>query len=120
MWPILIILMFWNVENFSQLGNMDGKSWSSHRFYAKCNGISKTILLAGDRYGDVPDIVALAEVENREVLNRLIYSTSLRKLDYRIVHYDSPDHRGIDCALLYRKSKFTLLSSKPCHLYNPR
>ena len=46
----------------------------------------------------------------------MVSRTALRKLDYDIVHYDSPDHRGIDCALLYRRSRFRLLLSKPCHL----
>lgn len=115
---ILLFLFFWNVENFFAPGNIEGKNWGSTRFYAKCNSIAKTIFLAGDEYGQIPDIVAFAEVENREVLSRLVYGTSLRKLDYGIVHYDSPDHRGIDCALLYRRSHLSLLSSKACHLYD--
>ena len=64
--------------------------------------------------GRLPDIIAFAEVENRFVLRRLISETALRKLDYEIVHYDSPDPRGIDCALLYRRSRLRLLTSKPC------
>lgn len=64
----------------------------------------------------LPDIVAFAEVENRFVLRRLISETALKKLDYQIVHYDSPDPRGIDCALLFRNSRLRLLSSKPCHV----
>ena len=64
--------------------------------------------------GGLPDIIAFAEVENRFVLRRLISETALRKLDYEIVHYDSPDPRGIDCALLYRHSRLQLLTSKPC------
>ena len=39
-----------------------------------------------------------------------------RKLNYSIVHYESPDHRGIDCALLYRRSSLKLLKSSPKHL----
>ena len=64
----------------------------------------------------LPDIVAFAEVENRFVLRRLISETALKKLDYQIVHYDSPDPRGIDCALLYRSSRLRLLYSKTCHV----
>ena len=44
--------------------------------------------------------------------------TALRKLDYKYVHYDSPDRRGIDVALLYRSSRLELLDSKPCHLFS--
>ncbi len=99
--------MFWNVENLFE---------SRPHFGDKCNGIAKTIMLAGDEFGAVPDVIGLAEVENRQVVQKLLSRTALRKLDYSIVHYDSPDHRGIDCALLYRRSRFRLLYTKPCHL----
>ena len=99
--------MFWNVENL-----FEGRP----HFRDKCNGIAKTIMLAGDEFGGLPDVVGLAEVENATVLRRLIGSTCLRKSDYAIVHYDSPDRRGIDCALLYRRSRFRQVFSKPCHL----
>ena len=102
-----LLLMFWNVENLFE---------TRPHFGDKCNGIAKTIMLAGDEFGAVPDVIGLAEVENRQVVQKLLSRTALRKLDYSIVHYDSPDHRGIDCALLYRRSRFRLLLSKPCHL----
>ena len=99
--------MFWNVENL-----FEGRP----HFRDKCNGIAKTIMLAGDKFGGLPDVVGLAEVENAAVLRRLIGGTCLRKSDYAIVHYESPDRRGIDCALLYRRSRFRQVFSKPCHL----
>jgi hypothetical protein len=49
----------------------------------------------------------LSEIENRRVLEQLISYTPLHKADYNIIHYESPDFRGIDVALLYRKSLFT-------------
>lgn len=101
------LCMFWNVENLFE---------ARPHFGDKCNGIAKTIMLAGDEFGAVPDVIGLAEVENRQVVQKLLSRTALRKLDYSIVHYDSPDHRGIDCALLYRRSRFRVLHSKPCHL----
>jgi len=110
--------MFWNVENFFAAGAFEGHSWSKTRFYGKCNAMAKTILLAGDSYGGLPDLVGFAEVGDASVMKALLYSTPLRKLDYSFVHYDSPDHRGIDCALLYRRSRFRLVNSKPCHLYD--
>lgn len=122
--------MFWNLENFfdyrndsTSVSDMEFSSfgerrWTKKRFYAKCNAIAKGILWAGDRYGGLPDVIGFAEVENAFVLRRLVQSTALRKLDYRIVHYDSPDPRGIDVALIYRASQLTLRSSKPCHIYN--
>ena len=113
-----IRLMFWNVENFFAPGQFEGHAWSKGRFYTKCNAVAKTILLAGDWFRGLPDALGLAEVGDAGVLKALLYSTPLRKLDYSFVHYDSPDRRGIDCALLYRRSRFRLLNSKPCHLYD--
>ncbi len=99
--------MFWNVENFFE---------ARPHFKDKCNGIAKTVMLAADEFGMMPDLIGLAEVENRRVVQKLVSRTGLRREDYGIVHYDSPDHRGIDCALLYRRSRFRLVFSKPCHL----
>ena len=101
------LLMFWNVENFFT---------DRPHFRDKCNGIAKTIFLAADEYGSLPDIIGLAEVENGEAVRRLVAWTGLRKPGYGTVHFDSADRRGIDCALLYRRSRFRLAFSKPCHL----
>ena len=115
---LAIIVYFWNVENFFAPGAFPGHEWSKGRFYAKCNAVAKTLCLAADAYGGSPDIVGFAEVGDASVLKALLGATPLRKLDYSFVHYDSPDRRGIDCALLYRRSRFRLLNSKPCHLYD--
>jgi len=101
------LCMFWNVENFFE---------ARPHFNDKCNGIAKTVMLAADEFGGMPDLIGLAEVENRRVVQKLVSRTGLRRADYGIVHYDSPDRRGIDCALLYRRSRFRLVFSKPCHL----
>ena len=104
---IVFLVMFWNVENFFT---------DKPHFWDKCNGIAKTVMLAGDEFGTFPDIIGLAEVDSRQAVQKLLSRTALRKLDYGIVHYDSPDHRGIDCALLYRRSSFREHYSKPCHI----
>jgi len=117
-------VMFWNLENFfdwrndstsvsdAEFSSRGARRWTRRRFNAKSNAIAKGILWAG-----APEIIGLAEVENGFVLRQLIKTTALKKLDYEIVHYDSPDSRGIDVALLYRRNSLTLLSSKPCHIY---
>ena len=56
------------------------------------------------------DVLGLCEVENRSVLEEL---NQVTKTNYSIVHYDSPDNRGIDVALLYDASKLTVMYSKP-------
>lgn len=108
-----IIGMFWNLENFFDF--REGAT-SKHRFYAKCEAVAKELFRVEDIYGVLPDFVGVAEVENSFVVGQLLKSTLLSKTDYAMVHYDSPDHRGIDCALLYRKSKLKLFASKPCHI----
>lgn len=115
---LAIIVYFWNVENFFAPGEFPDHAWSKTRFYTKCNAVAKTLLLASDELGAPPDVVGFAEVGDATVLKALLGATPLRKLDYSFVHYDSPDRRGIDCALLYRRSRFRLLNSKPCHLYD--
>lgn len=74
--------------------------------------------MMADRQGRLPDAVGFAEVENSFVLRQLVYSTALRKLDYKIVHFESPDHRGIDCGLIYRTSSLHLLKAEPKHIYD--
>ena len=111
-----LLVMFWNVENFFDYtdggeGESDWefsasgkKHWTRKKFCTKCNFVAKSILWIADRYGRLPDVIGLAEVENRNVLYRLLNDTALKKADYRIIHFDSRDRRGIDVALLYRKS----------------
>jgi len=53
------------------------------------------------------------------VLNGLIYGTPLESFGYRIVHYDSPDPRGVDVALLYRHDKFRVLHQSPIRVRFP-
>ena len=86
-------IMFWNVENYFENGP---------HFRDKTRGIAKTILALADSSGSPPSVVGLCEVENEECMKALVRNPALRKYGYRYVHYDSPDHRGIDCALLWR------------------
>ena len=122
-------VMFWNLENYfdwrndstsvsdAEFSSRGARHWSRKRFDAKTQAIAKSILWIAGHAGGAPDIIGVAEVENRFVLRRLTEETLLRKLDYAIVHEDSPDPRGIDVALLYRKSRLQLVSAKACHLY---
>ncbi|MBO7603617.1 MAG: hypothetical protein J6S97_04295 [Bacteroidales bacterium] len=114
--PDSLLLVSWNVENFLDYRTDSTGRYTAGRFYNKCIAVSKTLLLIAERCGRLPDAVALTEVGDRFVLERLLGSTPLRKLDYSIVHYESPDRRGIDCALLYRRSCLRLRRSSPKHL----
>ena len=122
-------VLFWNVENFfdyrddgnggsdAEFSSRGERRWTKRRFQAKCDAVAKALLWAGSEEGGLPDAVGLAEVENAFVLKRLIRSTALRKLDYGYLHFDAPDPRGIDVALLYRESRLQLLEARSCHLY---
>lgn len=126
------LVMFWNLENFfdyrdggggssdTEFSPKGGRHWTGRRFYTKCNAIAKALLWTGGKYGRMPDVIGFAEVENAFVLRRLLQSTILRKLDYGIVHRESPDNRGIDVALLYRKSVFDTLSVSLRKMYDDR
>lgn len=112
-----LLVVFWNLENhFDYRSEGKPQFLTKRRFYAKSMAISKILLNISQDYGRLPDIIGLCEVENRFVLNSLLSTTLLNKLDYQIVHFDSPDHRGIDCALLYRTSCVSLREAFPRHI----
>ena len=114
-------IMFYNVENlfhpsddsltadddFTPTGSYH---WTYKKYYRKIGMIGKVILAAG--MGDPPWLVGLAEIENEKVLKDLCYNSPLRKYRYRFVHFDSPDRRGVDVALLYRDSCVRILRSR--------
>jgi hypothetical protein len=116
--PGPVRLMFYNVENLFDVRNDSLRNdddflpggamkWNYTRYRNKINSLYKTIVAAG-RWSP-PEIVAFCEVENRQVLNDLVYGTYLCKYDYKIVHEDSPDQRGIDVCLIYRADSLTLI-----------
>lgn len=88
----------------------DGKNkWNSGKLDKKLSNIAYAIKTMNQRQG--PDVIGLAEIENYNILNRL-NTDYLPNGVYGIAHFDSPDLRGIDVALLYRKSEFKLISKK--------
>ena len=105
-------LMFYNVENLFDINDdpltddnaflPDGlMRWNSTRYRKKINSLYKVITAAGE--WDPPAIIGFCEIENRKVLEDLIFSTYLSKMNYSIIHEESPDRRGIDVCLIYRK-----------------
>ena len=117
--------MFWNLENFfdwkdggisdsdREFSSSGERKWTRGRFYVKRNAVVKSILWVGEKYGRMPDLVGFAEVENADVIKSLVYSDALRKYGYGYIHYDSPDPRGIDVALIYRTKQLDFMESKP-------
>ena len=117
-----LIMVFWNVENFfdytdqgtgesdAEWSSSGSRRWTRKRFQDKCEDIAKSLFWIGEKYGKMPDVIGLAEVENRNVLWKLLNDTLLRKCGYKIVHHESGDRRGIDVALLYRDAVFDMES----------
>ncbi len=120
------LVLFWNLENFFDTkfepGTEDGsftpvgdKRWGWKRFVNKRNSIAKVLIDIGSKEYSMPSfphLVGFCEIENRYVVNQLIYETPLAYAGYRIVHRDSPDRRGIDVALLYRKESYRPLENR--------
>jgi predicted extracellular nuclease len=114
------MIAFWNVENlYDTIDDPAVKdeeflpsaknAWTSQRYNTKLKNTAEVILKLNKGIG--PDILGMAEVENRFVLEELTTKTDLKKQKYGIVHYDSPDQRGIDVALIYKTKSFSVLSS---------
>lgn len=103
-----LTVAFWNVENlFDTIDDPrkndneflpDGKKkFTEERLKLKYEHLTRVVL--DQNYGEGPDILGLAEIENREVLERW---QEYLQIDYQIVHQESPDRRGIDVALFVR------------------
>ena len=84
------------------------RRWSYSRYYRKVENIARVLTNIGEWPG--VDIVGLQEVENALCVKRLC--NTLRRGEYGFVHYESPDRRGIDVALIYKKARVDTLSTK--------
>ena len=84
------------------------RRWSYTRYYRKVENIARVLTNIGE--WDGVDIVGLQEVENALCVKRLCYT--LRPGEYDFVHYESPDARGIDVALIYKKSRVDTIATR--------
>lgn len=133
-WPLFInaqeersylvrTIAFYNVENlfdtiddpwiFDEERTPTGKDvWTVEKYEDKLKNIARVIADIGQTVtGTSPAIVGVCEVENLGVLEDLVNQSSLIDSNYGIIHYDSPDSRGIDVGLLYKKDIFFPTSS---------
>jgi predicted extracellular nuclease len=85
--------------------------WNTYRYEKKIHNMSRVILAMND--GNACDMLGVCEIENVNVVNDLLKDEQLKKIPFGVVHYDSPDARGIDVALIYRTDKFIIIGSKP-------
>lgn len=121
-------IAFYNLENLFDTINdvskndeaspmMGLKINKSKVYWDKIDKLASTIAQIGlEDAKTSPAIIGVAEIENLNVLEDLVHSKHLIKKNYGIIHYNSPDKRGIDVALLYQKRYF-----KPVYheVFNP-
>ena len=110
--------MFYNVENMFDtidnpkkndnefLPNSD-KKWDTEKYNHKIQQLNRVFSLINK--GDLPDVIGLCEIENKTVINDLLGTDFFKKNNYKIIHKESEDFRGIDCALLIDTVKYDLL-----------
>lgn len=125
----LYTIAFYNLENlfdvYDDPDTLDDdftpggrKKWNTKKYQRKLKKLSSVLAQIGVKEsGYSPAVIGLAEVENYHVIKDLIKTNNLDSLNYEIVHFDSEDERGVEVALLYRKSVFELIRAKPYKLY---
>ena len=114
---------FYNLENLFDTINdpnkfdeaspmMEIKGNRQTIYESKVRNMARVISEIGlDVTNNSPAIIGVSEVENRAVLEDVVVDATLLEKNYGIIHYNSPDVRGIDVALLYQKELFTPISS---------
>ncbi|NOX84518.1 MAG: hypothetical protein GXO86_00905 [Chlorobi bacterium] len=116
---------FYNVENFfdpfpdttmdyNEFTPDGDRHWTRERYHSKQQHIFKVIAALGE--WEPVTLMGFAEIENRLVLEELIDNTPLKNDHYKVVHFESHDHRGIDVGAIYLPDRLTLLHAHPISL----
>jgi len=125
------VIAFYNLENFfdtvdNPLINDDDftpkgeKNYNSTIYWSKVQHLATVISQMGtDINPDGPAILGVAEIENDTVLNDLIKNPLISSRNYKYVHYDSRDIRGVDVALFYNPKYFTVVDSRKLLVHLP-
>ncbi|MDR0961184.1 MAG: endonuclease/exonuclease/phosphatase family protein [Mediterranea sp.] len=118
----LYSIAFYNLENLFDTIHDSGKNdaeflpdgsyrWTTERYECKLKNMAKVLgELSRDRVPQGPALIGVAEVENSRVLTDLVAQPPIS--NYKFIHYEGPDKRGIDCALLYDPQQFSITASK--------
>ena len=94
------------------------QNWTTEKYNQKLLNLSRVLSEIGTPENpNAPTFIGGSEIENRGVLEDLIKQPKLLSFDYGIIHFDSPDKRGIDVALLYQKKFFKPTSFSNIPLY---
>lgn len=118
------LVMFYNVENlfdtipspwvYDEDFTPEGRyKWTGKKYWKKMENLERVFHRISREEGRFPAVVGVSEIENRNVLEDLVSQPKLLKANYQIVHYDSPERRGVDVAFFYRPDVFAYEGSKP-------
>jgi len=121
-------IAFWNLENFfdpfvdstrtyNEYTEDGSQHWTMSRFYKKRNNLYKTILALSE--GEPLAVLGLCEIENTFAATMLFHDTPLKKHNYKIIHYEGDDRRGIDVAMAYSIDKLQLIESRVIKIRSP-
>jgi hypothetical protein len=118
------VVAFYNLENFYDTLNDEtindedflpsgAYAYTGKIYYEKAHKLASVVSLLGvNKNPDGFAILGVAEIENETVLQTLINEPELRQRNLKIVHYNSPDARGIDVGMIYNPKYFKVLSSE--------
>ncbi|MBR4826712.1 MAG: endonuclease/exonuclease/phosphatase family protein [Bacteroidales bacterium] len=117
------IIGFYNLENLFDTFHDEGKNdyeylpdganeWTEAKYHKKLGNMAHVIASIKEDNGVWHTVLGVSEIENRHVLEDLVVEPEIAAANYQIVHYDGPDRRGVDVALLYDPTKFTLIDSE--------
>ncbi|OFX88200.1 MAG: endonuclease [Bacteroidetes bacterium GWF2_33_16] len=124
----VVSIAFYNLENlFDTIDTPDKNDieflpngsyqWDSKKYNTKLERMSEVIAQIGaDVTKSAPTVIGVSELENRKVLEDLVNMPLLKEYKYEIVHYESPDKRGVDVALLYQSSIMKVLNTRSATL----
>ena len=117
------VVGFYNLENLFDTYHDEGKNdyeylpdganqWTEAKYEKKLHNMATVIRAMKDDNKVWHAVLGVSEIENRHVLEDLVIQPEIADADFQIVHYDGPDRRGVDVALLYRPSVFKVLESR--------
>jgi hypothetical protein len=118
-----IAVGFYNLENFYDTINdpivnddeftPDGaNAYSGAVFIKKVENLATVISQMGmDKTVNGLSILGVAEIENADVLKVLCNHPKLKARNWKVVHFQGPDERGVDCGLLYNPALFKVIAA---------
>ena len=117
------VIGFYNLENLFDTYHDEGKNdyqylpdgqnqWTEAKYAKKQHNMASVIRAMKEDNKCWHAVLGVSEIENRHVLEDLVSQPEIEEANYQIVHYDGPDRRGVDVALLYRPEIFKVIASE--------